>query len=893
MRIFPSRAAKNGSQSEAEEDRAYFSSSIRLQGRRFDDLINERDQLRLELAQLRASRSWKITAPIRCVSGLRHGRFPNGKTLREYRDEFFYLKNRQKIDYVFDKLIKKIRRKKEIIGKGGFYWESDKRIISDLSPLFLIISELAIIQCAKYRVWQKKDLLERLGWRVEVVDWRDQAKVMSALQVCTCVIFYRVPGFDAVLAQIAEAHRLALAPRWEVDDLIFDLQEYRQNGNVETLPKAEQDLLFFGVGLFRKAMLACGEGLASTEALAQAMRDAGLRDVGVIENALDLDTLNIVQALPPKKRRDDSEAVWVCYGSGTNTHDADFRQAEQGLLTAMERDERLCLRVVGPVQISQSFERFGERIERLPMRPYAEYLKVLSHSDISIAPLQETLFNDCKSNIKFVEASIVEVASICSPRGPFRSVMVSGENGILAVTDEEWCRAFLRLAEDGALRSALAQRAKQDVLARYHPDEVAQRQVKSLYGAPPVQDRQALRVLAVNVYYKPYSFGGATIVAEELVRGLKVRGVDVSVVTSRPDEVGRSPGSLRYTVDGVPVLAMTIPETSDRFGWIDNPSNAPHFEAWLEAFQPDVVHIHSVQGLGLSLLRACEVHGVPYVVTLHDAWWLCERQFMVKADGQYCFQTNIDLDVCRKCQSDTVYLADRQRLMMHALERASLLLCPSEMQRQLYIANGISADRIVVNRNGFAWPQRPRKMRRPGEGVRFAYVGGTEDIKGYKLLKKAAEGIDVGGWSLTLVDNKRNLGYQSIRDDEWSIRGTLKVVSGYAQSELDAFYDEVDVLLFPSQWKESYGLTVREALARDVWVVTTAPGGQSEDVVEGVNGTYLPIDGRSEALAEAMRMLVAEPSRFDGYVNRLKETLCTFDAQSDDLLEHLKRVSGR
>lgn len=891
MRFFQAHDVKRLSRDTVEGDRAYFTSALRLQGRRLDDLLNERDQLRLELAQLRASRSWKITAPVRCVSGLRHGRFPNGKTVKEYFVKFSSLSISEKYSFVFKRI------KSRLIGrvKGGVESiDFSTNVIKNenISPSFLIIAELTIAQCAKYRVWQKKDLLERLGWEVQVIDWRDQAKVLSALQICTQVIFYRVPGFDAVLAQVAEAHRLKLSPRWEVDDLIFDLQEYRQNGNVEALPQAEQDQIFSGVELFRKAMLACGEGIASTTSLAQAMRDAGVRHVGLIENALDLDTLSIVEALPGKREKEASEAVWVCYGSGTNTHDADFRQAEQGLLEAMRQDERLCLRLVGPVTVSEQFEQFGARVERLPMRPYAQYLEVLSLSDISIAPLQDTLFNDCKSNIKFVEASIVEVASICSPRGPFRDVMTHGDNGFLAITPDEWRNAFLVLADDAALRHRVAQCAKRDVLARYHPDRVAQNQVHALYGNPPLLKREKLRVLAVNIYYQPYSFGGATIVAEELVRGLVARDVDVSVVTSRPEQAGRPPGSLRYTVENVPVLALSIPESKDRFGWIDNPSNAQYFDAWLKAFKPDVVHIHSVQGLGLSLLQCCVERGIPYVITLHDAWWLCERQFMVKADGQYCFQTDISLDVCRKCQSDTVYLEDRKNMMMHALEHASLLLCPSEMQRQLYIANGVPSERIVVNRNGFTWPKRPRKPRMPGAGVRFAYVGGTEDIKGYKLLKAASESIEAVGWSLTLVDNKRNLGYHSIQEGEWVMKGELRVVPGYAQSELDAFYDEVDVLLFPSQWKESYGLTVREALARDVWVVTTAPGGQSEDVVDGVNGTYLPIDGRSERLEDVMRMLIADPSRFDGYVNPLKETLGTFDQQSDALLGLLQQVVG-
>ena len=45
---------------------------------------------------------------------------------------------------------------------------------------------------------------------------------------------------------------------------------------------------------------------------------------------------------------------------------------------------------------------------------------------------------------------------------------------------------------------------------------------------------------------------------------------------------------------------------------------------------------------------------------------------------------------------------------------------------------------------------------------------------------------------------------------------------------MDAFYAKIDVLLFMSQWKETFGLVIREALARGVRVIQTESGGSTE-----------------------------------------------------------------
>ena len=881
-----------------------YRSAAHLNGLRAEQLQKENQKLLRQLFLIQTSLSWRVTLPLRAVRALTFGRLLSGRPVSELPERFRRLWGREGLSGIRKTVTHRVRRLKRLHGDrrkvlpqaagdtGALhpYRATPECGTARLKPQVLIIAELSLRQCAKYRVWQKRDFLKTLGWSVQVVDWRDIAEAQSALQLCTHVIFYRVPGFDDVMILVQEAHRLGLAPRWEVDDLIFDEGEYRQNGNIDTLPAAERDLLLSGVALFRRCMLACGRGIASTAALAGAMREAGLTDVAVLENALDAQTLGIAEALPASVQ---SDRIWVSYGSGTNTHDADFRQAEAGLLAAMDEEPRLCLRVIGQLQLSSAFSRFGDRVERLTELTYPEYLKALSQTDIAIAPLEKTLFNDCKSNIKFLEAAIVRVAAICSPCAAFLTVLRDGKNGLLAADTVAWRNGFLALARDGDYRKRLAEAAYEDVMARYAPEAMVQTQARALFGLPARQESEGLRVLMANVYFAPRSFGGATIVAEEMGRRLVRKGAQVSVMTSRPPAVDIPDGDVRYDVDGMMVFAAVLPDGLDGVGHLDNPAMASRFADVLEACQPDVVHVHAAQGLGTGILRICQERGIPYVLTLHDAWWLCERQFMVKGDGRYCFQTTIDPAVCQACVPGVRYLADRAVVMRQALAGAALLISPSQAHRELYLANGIAPERIVVNRNGFCWPKRARRPRIPGTPLRFGFVGGTEAVKGYGLLKEAMQSLSRSDWELVVVDNKLNLGFQSIFPEDWTVRGKLRVVPAYTQAGLDGFYDQIDVLLFPSQWKESYGLTVREALARDVWVITTSPGGQSEDVVDGVNGTWLPLDGKPQTLVQAVSALLDAPERFEGYVNPCKEQLATYDMQAEELYGFLKQAAGQ
>ena len=81
--------------------------------------------------------------------------------------------------------------------------------------------------------------------------------------------------------------------------------------------------------------------------------------------------------------------------------------------------------------------------------------------------------------------------------------------------------------------------------------------------------------------------------------------------------------------------------------------------------------------------------------------------------------------------------------------------------------------------------------------------------------------------------------------------------------------------MFPTQWKESFGLAVREALARNVWVIATDAGGVVEDLIDGENATIIPLDGDYVSLRKAIVQAIEKTESCS-----LKETWLLIHAHS-------------
>jgi len=409
-----------------------------------------------------------------------------------------------------------------------------------------------------------------------------------------------------------------------------------------------------------------------------------------------------------------------------------------------------------------------------------------------------------------------------------------------------------------------------------------------------------MRVLIANVYYPPIAFGGATIVAEQTTTLLsKMPGVKCLVLCLDAVRLRAGAFLTRYVWNGVDVVATSSSAVPGCLSYKRN-GIASLNRTIIDQFRPDVALIHCIQDFGAQFVIDLFESGIPVAIFFHDAWWICEQQFMINSSGAYCFQTAIDFNVCRYCVNDIHQTRTRDIYLRSIVNRAAARLFPSTFFKDLHINSGIVAEHSIVVKNGVLPPTNSpsRKAVLQGESssiVRFGFLGGLGPVKGAALIESVFKTLPRTDYELVCVDNFTNLGRKTAGFSSWRCTGTLRVRAGFTQQTIDEFYDEIDILLCPSQWKESFGLAVREALIRHKWVIVTSAGGIAEDVIPGVNGTVIPFVPFPEYLRDAV--LDCFDKDWSVYRNPHARKVRTFVEQTEELycilLDLTERQAGR
>lgn len=124
---------------------------------------------------------------------------------------------------------------------------------------------------------------------------------------------------------------------------------------------------------------------------------------------------------------------------------------------------------IGPICLQ--LKKAGIRIdENLNFRHY-EFKNFISSIDnaIGLIPLNLSLFNNCKSPIKFFDYSACGIPSICSNVPPYSQVIKKNFSGLLAEnTKKSWIKNIYRLITDENLRSFLSKNAIVDIKQNYN-----------------------------------------------------------------------------------------------------------------------------------------------------------------------------------------------------------------------------------------------------------------------------------------------------------------------------------------------------------------------------------------------------------------------------------------
>lgn len=403
-----------------------------------------------------------------------------------------------------------------------------------------------------------------------------------------------------------------------------------------------------------------------------------------------------------------------------------------------------------------------------------------------------------------------------------------------------------------------------------------------------------MRILLLSHGLPPESVGGVEQHVDGLARALVAAGHRVHIV-ARADLPGRAQGDrqdtpgnpfvtrLAYRWEGVDTLAksyLCAPMADVLRAFLAERKAAG------EAF--DIAHVHHLIGLSTDAIAVLADAGLPTVLTTHDYWLFCPRGQMFHRREEVC--TTAAPERCAEClRTDLATVLDVQARAAAVLARVDRLVVPSARAIPPFVALGVPAERFTVVENGVdTEPLRDLPLPAAGPGpLRIGYFGTVMPSKGLHVLLDALRELPAGAATLRIHGNA--VPYHG--DQSYPLRCFQRLQPGagvsyhgpYALGELPRLLAGIDVLAAPALWHESFGLTVREALAAGRPVLVSRVGGLQDAVQDGQEGLVLP-PGDVPAWTAALARLAADRGLVQRMAGAARARARGFAAMAADLL---------
>ena len=369
------------------------------------------------------------------------------------------------LKYLFAKSRKTIKNEgvKSLAKKTATYvfngMKGDKQKCKDI----LFINGCTLPHPSRYRVSHQREQLESNGVSTDEIFYENLT--VEKEKYYRAFVFFRCPVTDKVKEFIEKAKYNNKTIFYDIDDLVFDKEYTKTIKHLQTLSKEELDLYYDGVKRMGDTLKLCDYATTTTEVLAKELNKY-VKEVYVNRNVasermceLSMDAI--------KELKKDKNKIILGYLSGSITHNPDFELILPAIKKIMDKHNNVYLKVVGLLDIPKELEKYKDRILTTPFIDWEKLPQVIASLDINLAPLEESLFNEAKSENKWTEASLVKVVTIASNVGAFK-VINDGVDGVLVKNNEkDWFDKLEKLITDEEFRINIGNNAYERVIKEY------------------------------------------------------------------------------------------------------------------------------------------------------------------------------------------------------------------------------------------------------------------------------------------------------------------------------------------------------------------------------------------------------------------------------------------
>lgn len=386
-----------------------------------------------------------------------------------------------------------------------------------------------------------------------------------------------------------------------------------------------------------------------------------------------------------------------------------------------------------------------------------------------------------------------------------------------------------------------------------------------------------MRILLVNKYF--YRKGGAETYFFALAEGLKALGHEVAFFSMKHPNNEPSRWSKYFVSEKDYVGEISaFKKVQEASTLIYSFEAKRKFEALLEEFKPDIIHMNNVhRQLTLSILDApyLKKHHVPVVYTAHDYILLCPAYTMVNGRGEVCDACldrhfmHATKNICVKGSRAKSALATMEAEFLkfhHSYDKIDLIIAPSKFMKSKLDEGGF-AGKTVAMQNFLTDSQMAMGARvanthkfedtKAGARPYFMFFGRLSKEKGILTLVKAflqAAGLAKGNdtvrnddrgtrtlpdvWDLHIVGDgpERGAIEQLIASAGQQAASRIHLLGYKSGEKLQREVGNARFTVLSSEWRENMPYSGLESLAAQTPIIGARIGGIPELVEEGKTG---------------------------------------------------------
>lgn len=402
-----------------------------------------------------------------------------------------------------------------------------------------------------------------------------------------------------------------------------------------------------------------------------------------------------------------------------------------------------------------------------------------------------------------------------------------------------------------------------------------------------------MRILLVNKYF--YRKGGAETYFFALAEGLKALGHEVAFFSMKHPNNEPSRWSKYFVSEKDYVGEISaFKKVQEASTLIYSFEAKRKFEALLEEFKPDIIHMNNVhRQLTLSILDApyLKKHHVPVVYTAHDYILLCPAYTMVNGRGEVCDACldrhfmHATKNICVKGSRAKSALATMEAEFLkfhHSYDKIDLIIAPSKFMKSKLDGGGF-AGKTVAMQNFLTDSQMAMGARvanthkfedtKAGARPYFLFFGRLSKEKGILTLVKAflqAAGLAKGNdtvrnddrgtrtlpdvWDLHIVGDgpERGAIEQLIASAGQQAASRIHLLGYKSGEKLQREVGNARFTVLSSEWRENMPYSGLESLAAQTPIIGARIGGIPELIEEGATG-FVFASGDVDSLSWSMR----------------------------------------